>query len=198
MKSYKFPEYDTPISIGKRVAVIGGGNVAMDAARCSLRLGAENVTVLYRRTEKEMPARREEYENAVEEGIHFEFLVQPLQIEGDEKGYVKGVKVIRNKLGPPDESGRRRPVPIPGTETILEFDTVIVAIGQKPNPLIPRSYGKFNLGKHGNILVDEKGFTGIEGIYAGGDITTGAATVISAMGAGKKAAKAIIEYLGLL
>ncbi|RKY32432.1 MAG: glutamate synthase (NADPH), homotetrameric [Candidatus Omnitrophota bacterium] len=198
MKSYKFPEYDTPISIGKKVAVIGGGNVAMDAARCSLRLGAENVTVLYRRTEKEMPARREEYENAIEEGVNFEFLVQPLEIKGDKNGYVNGIKIIRNKLGEPDESGRRKPVPIPGTETILEFDTVIVAIGQRPNPLIPRAYPKFKLGKHGNIIVDENGFTGIKGIYAGGDITTGAATVISAMGAGKRAARAIIEYLSSL
>ncbi len=196
MKAYLFPEYDTPVSVGEKVAVIGGGNVAMDSARSALRLGAKEVIVLYRRTENEMPARKEEYENAVEEGIKFIFLVQPIEIIGDENGYVKAVKVIHNKLGEPDESGRRRPVPIPGSEEILPFDTVIVAIGQSPHPLITQTYPKLKVGKHGNIIVDpETCQTNIEGIYAGGDIATGAATVISAMGMGKKAARSIIHYL---
>jgi glutamate synthase (NADPH/NADH) small chain len=196
MKGYLFPEYDTPVSIGERVAVIGGGNVAMDSARSALRLGAKEVVVLYRRTENEMPARKEEYENAVEEGIKFVFLVQPVEIIGDENGYVKGIKIIHNELGEPDESGRRRPVPIPGSEEILPFDTIIVAIGQSPSPLIPKTYPELQTGKHGNIIVDpETCKTNIEGIYAGGDIATGAATVISAMGMGKKAANSIINYL---
>jgi len=196
MKGYNFPEYDTPVMVGKKVAVIGGGNVAMDSARSSLRLGADEVVVLYRRTEKEMPARREEYENAIEEGIKFIFLVQPVEIIGDEGGYVKGIKVIHNKLGEPDESGRRKPVPIPGSEEILPFDTVIVAIGQKPSPLIPQTYKKLKIGRKGNIEVNpETCETNVPGIFAGGDIATGAATVISAMGMGKKAAKSIIEYL---
>lgn len=198
MKAYNFPEYDTPVEVGRKVAVIGGGNVAMDSARSSLRLGADEVTVLYRRTEKEMPARREEYENAVEEGIKFVFLVQPLEILGDENGFVKGIKVIHNKLGEPDESGRRRPVPVEGSEEILIFDTVIVAIGQKPSPLIPMSYKKLKTGRKGNIEVNpETCETNIPGIFAGGDIATGAATVISAMGMGKRAAKSITEYLNI-
>jgi len=196
MKGYLFPEYDTPVSIGEKVAVIGGGNVAMDSARSALRLGAKEVFVLYRRTEKEMPARKEEYENAVEEGVKFIFLVQPIEIIGDENGYVKGIKIIHNELGKPDESGRRRPVPIPNSEEILPFDTIIVAIGQSPSPLIPKTYPELKTGKHGNIIVDpETCQTNIEGIYAGGDIATGAATVISAMGMGKKAARSIINYL---
>ncbi|HOM27006.1 MAG TPA: NADPH-dependent glutamate synthase [bacterium] len=196
MKGYLFPEYDTPVSIGEKVAVIGGGNVAMDSARSALRLGAKEVVVLYRRTEKEMPARKEEYENAVEEGIKFVFLVQPLEIIGDENGYVNGIKVIHNKLGEPDESGRRKPVPIAGSEEILSFDTVVVAIGQSPSPLITQTYPYLKTGKHGNIIVNpDTCETNIKGIYAGGDIATGAATVISAMGMGKKAARSIIEYL---
>ena len=197
MKSYRFPDYDTPLAIGKRVAVIGGGNVAMDAARCSRRLGAEKVAVLYRRTAAEMPARQEEVENAHEEGIEFQFLVSPLGIVGDEKGYVKGIRIIRNELGEPDQSGRRRPVPIPGSEEILDFDTIIVAVGQSPNPLIPQTVKGLQVGKHGNIVTDpETGATSLPGVYAGGDIATGAATVISAMGAGKTAAQAILHYLG--
>jgi len=197
MKSFRFPEYDTPVNLGNKVAVIGGGNVAMDSARSALRLGAKKVTVLYRRTEKEMPAREEEYENAVEEGVKFNFLVQPVEIFGDkESGYVKEIKIIKNKLGEPDESGRRRPVPITGSETIVDFDTVIIAVGQNPNPLIPGTFRKLKTGKYGNIIADpETGFTGIQGIYAGGDITTGAATVISAMGAGKKSARSILKDL---
>ncbi len=196
MKGYLFPEYDTPVTTGEKVAVIGGGNVAMDSARSALRLGARDVTVLYRRTENEMPARKEEYEHAQEEGIKFVFLVQPLEITGDEKGYVKGIKVIHNRLGDPDESGRRRPVPVPGTEEILPVDSVIVAIGQNPSPLVPSTYRKLNTGRRGNITVDpETCATSVPGIYAGGDIATGAATVISAMGMGRKAAKSILHYL---
>ena len=154
------------------------------------------MVVLYRRTEREMPARKEEYENAVEEGIKFIFLVQPLEIIGDENGYVKGIKIIYNKLGEPDESGRKKPVPIKGTEEILPFDTIIVAIGQTPSPLIPASYKKIKTGKKGNIEVNpETCETNIPGIFAGGDIATGAATVISAMGMGKTAAKNIIKYI---
>lgn len=196
MAAFRFPETDTPIDVGRKVAVIGGGNVAMDAARCALRLKAESVWVLYRRTEEELPARREEYENAREEGINFEFLVSPTEIIADEKGYVKGIRIIRNCLGEPDESGRRRPVPIPDSESVLDFDTVIVAIGQNPNPLIPASCPELKTGRHGVIITDpETCSTNIAGIYAGGDVATGAATVISAMGAGKKAARSIWEYL---
>ncbi len=196
MKGYLFPEYDTPVTTGERVAVIGGGNVAMDSARSALRLGAKEVMVLYRRTEKEMPARKEEIEHAMEEGIKFIFLVQPLEIIGDENGYVQGIKVIHNKLGEPDESGRQRPVSIEGTEEIIPLDCVIVAIGQNPSPLIPSTYKGLKTGKKGNIIVDEEtGETNIPGIFAGGDIATGAATVISAMGMGRKAAQSIIKYL---
>jgi len=196
MKGYLFPEYDTPVTTGEKVAVIGGGNVAMDSARSALRLGAKEVIVLYRRTEKEMPARREEVEHAMEEGIKFVFLVQPLEILGDEDGFVKGIKVIHNRLGEPDESGRRSPVPIEGTEEIIPVDCVIVAIGQNPSPLIPSTYKELKTGKKGNIIVNEEtGETNIPGIFAGGDIATGAATVISAMGMGRKAAQSIIKYL---
>ena len=195
MKSYKFSESDTPIEVGKKVAVIGGGNVALDAARSALRLGAK-VSVLYRRTENEMPARKEEYENAKEEGIEFHFLTQPIRFIGDDHGYLKGIEVQKMQLGEPDESGRRRPVPVVGSETIMEFDTAIVAIGQKPNPLLTSTMPELKLGKSGIIIVDPQTCqTNIEGIFAGGDITTGAATVISAMGAGKKAAHSIMKYL---
>lgn len=196
MKGYLFPEYDTPVSTGEMVAVIGGGNVAMDSARAALRLGAKQVNVLYRRTEKEMPARLEEYENAKEEGIIFRFLVQPLKIIGDGLGYVCGIEVIHNRLGEPDESGRRSPVPVEGTGEIVRADSVIVAIGQNPSPLIPSTYKKLETGRKGNIAVNpETCETNIPGIFAGGDIATGAATVISAMGMGKRAAKSIMEYL---
>ncbi|MCM8769093.1 MAG: NADPH-dependent glutamate synthase [Candidatus Omnitrophica bacterium] len=198
MGAFRFPEADTPVDIGRRVAVIGGGNVAMDAARCSLRLSADEVWVLYRRTEEELPARLEEYENAKEEGIIFQFLVSPVEILGNADGYVTGVKVLRNQLGEPDESGRRRPVPVAGSETVFNFDTVIVAIGQNPNPIILLSFPQLKTGKNGIIEVDpETGATSVPGVFAGGDVSTGAATVISAMGAGKRAAKSIIEYLKL-
>jgi len=196
MKSYRFPEYNTPIRVGKHVAVIGGGNVAMDAARCALRLGAEQVCIVYRRSREEMPARQEEIENAEEEGIICKFLAAPLRFLGDEHGWVKGMECIAMELGPPDESGRRRPVPIKGSEFIMDVDTVIVAIGRTPNPIIQRTTKGLETTKWGTIVVkDETGRTSLEGVYAGGDIVTGEATVISAMGAGKKAARSIHDYL---
>jgi glutamate synthase (NADPH/NADH) small chain len=194
MRAYLFPEYDTPIKVGKRVAVVGGGNVAMDAARTALRLGAERVVVLYRRTEAEMPARREEVHHAKEEGVEFEFLVNPVHFL-DTGGKVSGVECIRMELGEPDESGRRRPIPIPNSNFVIPVDTVIVAIGNDPHPLVPRTTPGLATTKHGTIVADEEGRTSREGVFAGGDIVTGAATVISAMGAGKRAALAIHRYL---
>ncbi len=193
MRSYKFPKYHTPIHVGKKVAVIGGGNVAMDAARVALRMGAEEVHVVYRRSESEMPARREEIENAKEEGVKFDFLVNPVKIVGDD--WVRGLECIRMELGEPDESGRRRPIPIPNSNFILECDCVIVAIGQSPNPLIPKTTEGLKIGVHGNIIVDGDGRTSRRGVFAGGDISSGEATVIAAMAAGKKAAKAIDLYI---
>lgn len=195
MKAYNFPEYDTPIRVGKKVAVIGGGNVAMDSARSALRLGAEEVYIVYRRSRKEMPARAEEVENAEEEGVIFKLLTNPKRFIGDEHGWVKAMECIRMELGPPDESGRRRPIPIQGSEFLMEIDTVIIAIGRTPNPIIQRTTEGLAVTKWGTIITDECGKTNLEGIYAGGDIVTGEATVISAMGAGKKAARAIHEYL---
>jgi glutamate synthase (NADPH/NADH) small chain len=196
MKAYRFPEYDTPITVGKNVGVVGAGNVAMDAARSSLRLGAERVYILYRRSRDEMPARHEEIENAEEEGITFELLSNPIQFIGDERGFVKGVELIKMKLGEPDASGRRRPVPIEGSEYVLELDTVVIAIGQTPNPIIQQTTEGLSTTRWGTIEVDEETMqTSIEGVYAGGDVVSGAATVISAMGAGKRAAKAIHEYV---
>ena len=195
MKAFAFPEYDTPLRIGKHVVVIGGGNVAMDCARSSMRLGAD-VCLLYRRSREELPARQEEIENAEQEGLVCKFLAAPLQFTGDEKGWVKSMDCQAMELGPPDASGRRRPVPIKGSEFTMETDTVIIAIGQTPNPIIQRTTeGLVTDPKHGTIIVDENGKTSLDGVYAGGDVATGAATVISAMGMGKKAAKAIHEYL---
>ncbi|MGC8963020.1 MAG: NADPH-dependent glutamate synthase [Candidatus Bipolaricaulaceae bacterium] len=194
MRAYLFPEYDTPIKIGKVVAVVGGGNVAMDAARTALRLGAERVVVLYRRTEAEMPARREEIHHAKEEGVEFDFLVNPVRFL-DSSGRVSGVECIRMELGDPDESGRRRPIPIPGSNFVIPVDMVIVAIGNDPHPLVPRTTPGLATTKHGTVVADEDGRTSREGVFAGGDIVTGAATVISAMGAGKRAARAIHQYL---
>jgi glutamate synthase (NADPH/NADH) small chain len=195
MKAYKFPEYDTPIRIGKKVLVIGGGNVAMDCARVSMRLGAD-VCLLYRRSRNELPARHEEIENAEEEGLVCKFLGAPLALHGNEKGWVKSIDCIAMELGEPDKSGRRSVKAVPGSEFTMETDTVIVAIGQTPNPIIQRTTeGLQTNPRHGTICVDEVGKTSLEGVYAGGDVTTGAATVISAMGAGKRAAKAIHEYL---
>jgi glutamate synthase (NADPH/NADH) small chain len=196
MKGYLFPEYLTPIRIGKKVAVIGAGNVAMDSARTALRLGAEESYIIYRRSDKEMPARGEEIEHAREEGVKFRLLTSPVELIGDEKGWVKALKCQRFELGEADESGRRRPVAIPGSEYEMEMDTVVMAIGQGPNPLVPRTTPDLQLNRHGNIIADEtSGQTSKKGVFAGGDIVTGAATVIQAMGAGKKAARAIHEYL---
>ena len=195
MKAYKFPEYDTPVKIGKIVATFGAGNVAMDCARTALRLGAEHSYILYRRTEAEMPARAEEIEHAKQEGVIFKLLTNPIRFIGDEKGILKEVEFIKMKLGEPDESGRRRPVPIPGSEETMKIDTALVAIGQSPNPLIPHAMKDLKIGKHGNIIADDDGRTSLPGIFAGGDIATGAATVILAMGAGKRAARAIDAYL---
>ncbi len=196
MKAYKFPEYDTPVHIGKRVAVVGGGNVAMDAARCAKRLGAEEVYIIYRRSKEEMPARLEEVEHAKEEGIIFNLLTNPVEIKGDEKGWVKSIKCVKMELGEPDASGRRKPKPIENSEFEIELENVIIAIGQTPNPLIKQTTKGLETQKWGGIIAEEEtGKTSLEGVYAGGDAVTGAATVILAMGAGKKAAKAIDEYL---
>jgi len=195
MKGYNFPEYDTPLRLGKHVVVIGGGNVAMDCARCSMRLGAE-VCLLYRRSRDELPARHEEIENAEEEGLICKFLAAPLKFIGNEKGWVKAMECQCMELGPPDASGRRRPIPIKGSEFTMEVDTVIIAIGQTPNPIIQRTTeGLLADPRRGTITVDENGKTSLDGVYAGGDVATGAATVISAMGMGKKAAKAMHKYL---
>jgi len=195
MKAYRFPEYDTPVKIGKIVATFGAGNVAMDCARTSLRLGAEKSYIIYRRSEAEMPARIEEIHHAKEEGVIFHLLTNPVKFTGNDKGLLKEVECIKMKLGEPDASGRKRPVPIEGSNFKIKIETALIAIGQSPNPLIPQSLKGLKIGKHGNIETDENGQTNIPGIFAGGDIATGAATVILAMGAGKKAARAIDEYL---
>ena len=195
MKGYKFPEYDTPVYVGKNVAVLGGGNVAMDAARCAKRLGAENVYIIYRRGREELPARAEEVEHAEQEGIVFKLLQNPVKILGNEDGWVTGMEVIHMELGEPDESGRRRPVPIKGSEEVLEMDTVVVSIGQSPNPLIRQTTEGLETNNRGCIIADEVGKTTKAKVYAGGDVVTGAATVILAMGAGKKAAEAIDKEL---
>lgn len=195
MKAYLFPEYLTPIRVGKKVAVIGGGNVAMDAARTALRLGAE-AHIVYRRTFDEMPARREEIEHAKEEGVQFHLLASPIEIKGNAEGRVSSILCQRYKLGEPDASGRRSPVPIEGDVFEMQVDTVVMAIGQGPNPLVPSTTPSLKVNKKGNIVADENtGQTSIPGVFAGGDVVTGAATVILAMGAGKKAARAIHEYL---
>jgi glutamate synthase (NADPH) small chain len=195
MRAFRFPEYDTPIRIGKRVITVGGGNVAMDSARTALRLGAEESIIVYRRSAEELPAREEEVEHAREEGIDFQLLTNPLRfLEKD--GAVAGAECIRMELGEPDESGRRRPVPIEGSEFVIDVDTVVIAIGNGPHPLVPRTTKGLDLNRRGNIVADsETGSTSKEGVFAGGDIVTGAATVIEAMGAGKRAAAAIDRYL---
>jgi len=195
MKAYQFPDFDTPVKIGKVVATFGAGNVAMDCARTSLRLGAEKSYILYRRTEAEMPARIEEIHHAKEEGVIFKLLTNPIRFYGDKDGHLTEVEFLKMQLGEPDESGRRRPVPIPGSEEKLKIDTALVAIGQSPNPLIPHTVKGLQVGKHGNIVADDDGRTSVPGLFAGGDIATGAATVILAMGAGKRAARAIDQYI---
>ncbi len=195
MKAYKFPEYDTPIYFGKNVAVIGGGNVAMDAARCAKRLGAENVYIIYRRSEEEMPARLEEIKHAKEERIDFRLLCNPTKILGND-GWVKGIECIKMELGEEDASGRRRPVPKAGSEFTLDVDSVVIAIGQSPNPLIKNTTPDLETNGRGCIVAkNDAGETSKERVWAGGDAVTGAATVILAMGAGKTAAEAINEYL---
>jgi len=197
MKGYLFPEWDTPVRIGRRVAVVGGGNVAMDAARCSMRLGADEVLIVYRRSRVELPARAEEAENAEEEGIIFNYLTNPVEIYGDDNGWVRGMRCIRMELGEPDASGRRRPIPIEGSEFDMDVDTVIMALGTRPNPMVfTDAGGGLERTRWGTVVADEAtGRTTREGVWAGGDIVTGAATVISAMGAGKSAAADMDHYL---
>ena len=195
MKAYKFPETPTPVKVGKNVAVVGAGNVAMDAARTAKRLGAENVYIVYRRGEDEVPARKEEVHHAKEEGIIFKLLNNPCEIHGTD-GWVSGIEVVKQELGEPDASGRRSPVPVEGSNYVIPVETVIIAIGQSPNPLIRQTTPGLDTQKWGGIIVDEDTMkTSKDGVYAGGDTVTGAATVILAMGAGKKAAKAIDEAL---
>jgi glutamate synthase (NADPH/NADH) small chain len=195
MKAYLFPKYDTPPIKRQRVAVVGGGNVAMDSARTALRLGGD-VTVVYRRAREQMPARAEEIHHAEQEGVKFKLLNNPTRIIGDERHRVVAMECIRMELGEPDESGRRRPVPVKGSEFIMELDTVIVAIGNQPNPLIPQTMPELQTTKWGTIVVDEKTMaTCVPGVFAGGDIVSGAATVILAMGQGRIAAAAIDKYL---
>ena len=196
MKAYLFPNYDTPLKVGKKVAVIGGGNVAMDGARCALRLGAKEVYIVYRRSETELPARKEEVENAMEEGIIFKFLTNPTRFLDDGKGWVNGMECIQMELGEPDASGRRRPLPKKGSEFVMNVDTVVVALGTTPNPLIASTTEGLKTTSHGTVVADEStGKTVKDKVWAGGDIVTGAATVISAMGAGKRAAADIDKYL---
>jgi len=196
MKAYLFPKYDTPIVRGKHVATVGGGNVAMDSARTALRLGAEKSILIYRRSREEMPARSAEVHHAEQEGIEFNLLTNPVRYIADDKGWVTAVECLRMELGEPDASGRRRPVPVKGSEFQIPVDTVVVAIGNSPNPLIPQSTPGLEVAKHGNIVADAKtGRTSKKGVFAGGDIVTGAATVILAMGAGRLAANSIDEYL---
>jgi glutamate synthase (NADPH/NADH) small chain len=196
MRAGQFPEYDTPLHLGTRVAVVGSGNTAMDALRVARRSGAEKVTCVYRRTRAESPARLEELDHAEEEGIEFHWLTAPTAILDDGEGNARGMRCIRMELGEPDESGRRRPVPIEGSEYEFEADMIVYAIGTNPNPIIGQT-SKIRLNAWGYIEVDENLATSISGVYAGGDIVTGAATVILAMGAGRKAARSVKAYLGI-
>lgn len=196
MKAYLFPEYDTPIKVGNKVAVLGGGNVAMDCARTALRLGAEEVYIVYRRSMEELPARIEEVHHAEEEGVIFNILTNPTKIIGNDENWVTAMECLKYELGEPDESGRRKPVAIKGSEFIMDMDTVVVAIGQGPNPLVPRTTKGLETNKKGNIMASEEtGATSKPRCYAGGDVVTGAATVIKAMGAGRVAATNICELL---
>ena len=199
MRGHRQPLYDTPVGMGKRVAVVGAGNTAMDAARVSLRMGAEAVTIVYRRSRRESPARAEELEHAIEEGIQFQWLTNPVEIVGNSAGWVTGMRVQKMELGEPDSSGRRRPVPVAGSESLIDVDTVIYALGTTANPIIAQTTPGLKTNKWGYIDVDEQtGMTSIPGLFAGGDIVTGAATVILAMGAGKRAARGMLEYMGIL
>ncbi len=195
-KAYFLAEYDTPINKSKKVVVIGGGNVAMDSARCAMRLGAEEVYIVYRRSREELPARAEEVENAEEEGIIFKLLTNPKRFIGDENGWVTQMECLEMELGEPDDSGRRRPIVKEGSEFIIDVDTVVVALGTTPNPLIPSTTPGLDTTKKGTVVAEEEtGKTVKDKVWAGGDLVTGAATVISAMGAGKRAAAAIDAYL---
>ena len=195
MAAYDFPRSDTPVLNGQRVAVVGGGNVAMDAVRTAKRLGAKEAMIVYRRTHDELPARAEEVHHAEQEGVNFEFLTAPIEVIGNDKRWVTGMKCQKMKLGEADSSGRRRPEVIPGSEFVLDCDTVVVAIGTKSNPLLTATCPELKLNKWGNIVADENGATSLPGVFAGGDIVRGAATVILAMGDGKKAAQAMDKYL---
>ena len=196
MKAYRFPEFDTPVKRGKRVAVVGAGNVAMDAVRCALRLGAEKAMIVYRRSRAEMPARLEELENAEQEGVEFHLLTNPVRVLGDDKGWVTGLECVKMELGEPDKSGRRRPVPVPGSEHVIPCDIVVMALGTTPNPILSRTTQGLNAHDWGGLIADEKtGRTTKPRVWAGGDAVTGSATVILAMGAGKAAAKDIDEFL---
>lgn len=196
MKGYLFPDHDTPIKRPRKVTVTGGGNIAMDCARTALRLGADEVHIVYRRSRTELPARLEEIENAEEEGVVFDFLTLPVKYVGDDRSWLKGLECLKMELGPPDDSGRRRPVPIEGSEFFMDCDASVVAIGNSPNPLIPRSTPEIKIGRKGNIEADEEtGKTSMEKVWAGGDVVTGAATVILAMGAGRIAARSMHEFL---
>ena len=195
MKAYRFPEYDTPIAVGRNVCVVGGGNVAMDAARTAMRLGAETVKIVYRRSEAELPARAEEVHHAKQEGVEFLLLTNPISMQGDENGMLQSMTCVRMELGEPDASGRRSPVAVPGSEFTFETDLVIFSVGTGANPIITQSIPGLELTSRGYIAADENGRTSVDGVWAGGDIVTGAATVIKAMGAGRKAAKDIHEWL---
>jgi glutamate synthase (NADPH/NADH) small chain len=196
MKAYLFPQYDTPVKVGRKIAVIGGGNVAMDAARCALRLGFAEVTIVYRRSRTELPARHEEVGNAEEEGVVFKLLTNPVRFLGNDQGWVTSMECVEMELGEPDESGRRRPVVKKSSEFAMEVDTVVVALGTTPNPLVPATTDGLATAKKGTVIADETtGKTSKPGVWAGGDAVTGAATVISAMGAGKRAAASMDAYL---
>ena len=195
MKAYLFPEFDTPVKRGKRVAVVGAGNVAMDSVRSALRLGAEKAFIVYRRSRAEMPARLEELENAEEEGVEFHLLTNPTRVIGDEKGWVTGLECVKMELGEPDKSGRRRPVTIPGSEFVIDCDIVVMALGTNPNPIIATTTPGLNMQDWGGLIATDTGRTTKQGVWAGGDAVTGSATVILAMGAGKAAAKDIDEFL---
>jgi glutamate synthase (NADPH/NADH) small chain len=195
MAAYQFPRSSTPVLHGQRVAVVGGGNVAMDSARTARRLGAAEVMIVYRRTRNELPARAEEVHHAEQEGVHFEFLTAPVEVIGNDKRWVTGLKCLHMKLGTPDASGRARPEPVPGSEFVMPCDVVVVAIGTRANPLLTATCPELKLNKHGYLVVDENGMTNLPGVFAGGDIVRGAATVILAMGDGKRAAGAINNYL---